>query len=157
MSLATPTFRDGPARGLDALVAESRRHSAEFPDVLANHLPMILVALDRLGASQARQAGFFASYSTGKGLLPAPEPVAPIDGATWTTILGDRRREADARLFFTAETRRLGIFFSVSAYLERFSMGFAGSKQTFLARPVRMMAFNHLSFTSFALTYLVNL
>ena len=109
------------------MVAEARRHSAEFPDVLANHLPMILVALDRLGASRERQADFFARYSTGKGLVPAPEAVAPVDRASWATLLGDRARETDARLFFTRETARLGIRDAVSAYLPHLAPGVAGS------------------------------
>ena len=127
MTLATLTSRNRPSAGLDALLEGSRHDSAEFPDVLANHLPMILVALDRLGAGPERKAAFFAAYRTGKGLVPAPDPVEPIDGASWTTVLGDRSREADARLFFTDEVGRLGIRGAVSAYLPRLAPGVAGS------------------------------
>ena len=127
MPLATPPRRDPARTGLDALLAEARHRSAEFPDVLANHLPMILVALDRLGADPAREAAFFETYDSDKGLVPVPEPVAAVDGTSWTTVLGDRRREADARLFFTGEVARRGIAGAVSAYLPRLAPGVAGS------------------------------
>lgn len=95
--------------------------------MLANHLPMILVALDRLGAGAERQAAFFASYRADKGLVPAPGPVAAIDGASWTTVLGDRTREADARLFFTDAVARLGIPRALATYLPHLAPGVAGS------------------------------
>ena len=62
MSLATISSHNRPGIGLDALVVRARQRSAEFPDVLANHLPMILVALDRLGAGPEREAAFFETY-----------------------------------------------------------------------------------------------
>ena len=40
--------------GLERAVAWSRQWSAEFPFCLANHLPMVLVALHRMGASDER-------------------------------------------------------------------------------------------------------
>lgn len=113
--------------GLEALVSEARHRSAEFPDVLANHLPMILVALDRLGASPEREAAFFKTYDDDKGLVQVPEPVAVIDEASWTIVLGDRRREADARLFFTGEVARRGIEDAVTTYVPRLAPGVAGS------------------------------
>ncbi|MDX7953424.1 questin oxidase family protein [Lichenihabitans sp. Uapishka_5] len=127
MTFATMASRDRPSLGLDSLLQQARRHSAEFPDVLANHLPMILVALDRLGASPERKAAFLATYRDTKGLVATPDAVGPIDAASWTTILGDRTRETDARAFFTGEVARLGIQNAVSAYLPRLAPGVAGS------------------------------
>ena len=127
MSLATISSHGRPGIGLDALVAEARQRSAEFPDVLANHLPMILVALDRLGAGPEREAAFFETYEIDKGLVPVPAPVAAIDAGSWTSVLGDRRREADARLFFTGEVTKRGIAGALSTYLPRLAPGVAGS------------------------------
>lgn len=102
-------------------------HSVEFPDVLANHLPMILVALDRMGASADRMAAFFAAYRDRSGLLPEPAPVEPVRRDRWTAVLGDRTREADTRAFFTGEVARLGIRGALATYLPTLSPGVAGS------------------------------
>ena len=127
MPLALITSTKRTTTGLDALVTEARHRSAEFPDVLANHLPMILVALDRMGAGPEREAAFFEAYDVGKGLVPVPPPVAGLDEASWTTVLGDRRREADARMFFIGEVTQRGIGNAVTTYLPRLAPGVAGS------------------------------
>ena len=137
MSLATNSAHGCPAINLDALVMQARQRSAEFPDVLANHPPMILVALDRLGAGPERQAAFFDTYDIEKGLVPVP---APVDAGSWTSVLGDRRREADARLFFTGEVMSRGIGRTVNAYLSRLTPGVAGSA----LHPVMRLAYGLL-------------
>lgn len=127
MTSATLPSRTNPETGLDDLLERSQEDSVEFPDVLANHLPMILVALDRLGAAPARMAAFFGTYRDGKGLVSAPAPVEPLDGTSWTAVLGDRSREADARLFFTGEVAGLGTRGALAAHLPRLASGVAGS------------------------------
>ncbi len=125
---ASPLRNPHPrAPGLDALLAEGRADSAEFPDVLANHLPMILVALDRMGASDQRLGAYAAQYRDAMGLVATPAPVEPLGRGNWATALGDRTRENDARRFFTAEVARLGIGGAVSAYLPALAPGVAGS------------------------------
>ena len=47
----------------DRLIAGTRLNSAEFPVVLANHLPMVLEALCQLGASAERLAEFADTYA----------------------------------------------------------------------------------------------
>ena len=59
-------------RDLDALLAEARAFSAEFPPFMASHLTMMLVALKRLGASEARLAEWFGIYRDVSGLVPMP-------------------------------------------------------------------------------------
>ena len=56
-----------------------RAFSAEFPLFLANHLPMVSVALHRLGADDARLAQFFEIYRVTNHLVPMPPSVAPIE------------------------------------------------------------------------------
>ena len=46
-----------------ALLADSQRFSAKFGGGMFNHLPMALLALDRLGADEARLREFAAMYS----------------------------------------------------------------------------------------------
>ncbi|MCX5515882.1 hypothetical protein C3941_05415 [Kaistia algarum] len=116
-----------PHDALDDLLADARRDSVEFPYLLANHVPMVLVALSRLGASDARLAEYLATYRQVKGLVPIPPHVAPIDPARWTEAMGDRSREADYREFFVAEVRRLGIQDAIQAYLPTLIPGVGAS------------------------------
>ncbi|MCW6506445.1 questin oxidase family protein [Lichenifustis flavocetrariae] len=113
--------------GLEALLAEARRDSVEFPVALANHGPMALTVLHRLGASDARLQGYFADYRRANGLIPPPPPAAPVERATWADHLGDRSREADYRAFFTREVTTLGIRDAVGRYLPALAPGVAGS------------------------------
>ncbi|OLT18731.1 hypothetical protein BJF78_00735 [Pseudonocardia sp. CNS-139] len=99
-----------------AALADAARDACEFPKYLANHLPMILVALDALGADGPRLAGYAERYRAAKGLVPAAEPVRPITAADWRDHLGDRSRETDYRRFFVAEVGRLGIAAALAQY-----------------------------------------
>src|ERR1700736_1052405 len=106
----------GSEAALDRLLAAGRGFSGEFPVLLANHLPMVLVAMQRLGGSAERLAEFFAVYRDTNHLAPAPAPVAPIERANWSATLGDRKRETDYRSFFQAEVARLGLRATIAAY-----------------------------------------
>jgi hypothetical protein len=116
---------DGEGR-LERLLAESRAFSAEFPIHLANHLPMILVAMHRLGGSDARLDEYFAWYRDENRLQPLPPAIAPIERA-WSAALGDRARESDYRAFFHNEVARLGARAAIAAYLPRLLPGLAAS------------------------------
>src|SRR5579862_5906021 len=94
--------------GLERLLGEGRKFSAEFPDFLANHLPMVLVAMHRLGGSDARLREYFATYRDANGLVPPPAQVAAVERANWAAALGARERETDYRVFFDEEVQRLG-------------------------------------------------
>ncbi len=123
--IATP-FAD-QSSGLDDLLREARHFSAEFPVDLANHGPMALIILDRLGASHQRLRAYFDAYRDANGLVPVPPPVAPIERETWSSHLGDRSREGDYRAFFGREVSRLGIRDAVNRFLPILLPGIAGS------------------------------
>lgn len=123
MALAPRTEPDT----VDELLVEGRLYSAEFPVLLANHLPMMMVALDQLGASSERLRQYFDNYRTTSGLVPTPPPVAPIQRERWTEALGDRSREYDYRAFFEGEVRRLGIDATVQTYLPTLIPGIGAS------------------------------
>ncbi|WP_407660646.1 questin oxidase family protein [Kaistia defluvii] len=112
---------------LEDLLVEVRMFSAEFPLLLANHLPMILVALDRLGAPKERLRDYFDTYRDTNGLVPPPPPVGPISRETWTDALGDRAREQDYRRFFEGEVRRIGIDAAIQTYLPTLIPGIGAS------------------------------
>jgi hypothetical protein len=112
---------------LARLLADCRAFSAEFPFYLANHLPMVLVAMHRLGGSEKRLAEYFAWYRDENHLQPLPAALAPIVRADWTEALGDRARETDYRLFFRDEVAELGGRAAIAAYLPRLLPGLTAS------------------------------
>src|ERR1700734_3970416 len=112
--------RARPARGeaeLERLLEQCRGFSAEFPDFLANHLPMVLVGMHRLGGSDERLNAFFATYRDANRLPAPPARVAPIVREDWDAALGDRGRESDYRDFFHAEVARIGARAAIASYL----------------------------------------
>src|SRR5207248_10267732 len=112
---------------LERLLEAGREYSAEFPLFLANHLPMVSVALHRLGGSDARLAEFFEVYRVTNRLVPMPPAVAPIERSSWTAGLGDRSRERDYRTFFAGEVARLGVRNTITAYIPTLIAGIAAS------------------------------
>lgn len=112
---------------LDELLADARRDSVEFPHLLANHAPMILVAMRRLGSGDDRLAEWLAMYRRVKGLVPMPPRVAPIAREAWLDHLGDRGREADYRDLMVAEVRRLGIDGAIQTYVPTLIPGVGAS------------------------------
>ena len=130
MPQALRVDRAESARGeaeLQRLLVECRAFSGEFPDFLANHLPMVLVAMHRLGGSDERLNAFFATYRDANRLPPPPARVAPIARESWDAALGDRARESDYRDFFHAEVARIGARAAVASYLPRLLPGLAAS------------------------------
>jgi hypothetical protein len=114
-------------RDLEQLLIEARAFSAEFHPFMANHLPMMLVALNRLGAGDARLADWFAIYRDVSRLVPVPAALRPIERTRWTEALGDRSREGDYRAFFGQEVSRLGIPQACATYLPTLVPGISAS------------------------------
>jgi hypothetical protein len=114
-------------QGLERAVAWSRQWSAEFPICLANHLPMVLVALHRMGASDERLEAYCHTYHKQNGLVPVPEPIDAITRDNWREFLGQREREADYRTFFAGEVARLGATPAALLYLPQLMPGIAAS------------------------------
>jgi hypothetical protein len=108
------------------LKAGAGRDSAEFPPFLANHLPMILVALQRLGATTDRLRAFDRAYRSASSLCPPP-PAGDATGDTWRALRGDRAREGCLRAFFDREIARLGAVETIRLYLPDLAPGIAGS------------------------------
>src|SRR3984957_7583174 len=112
-------------QGLERAVAWSRQWSAEFPFCLANHLPMILVALHRMGASDERLEAYCHIYHRQNGLVPVPERIGEITRDNWREFLGQREREGDYRAFFADEVARLGATPAALLYLPELIPGIA--------------------------------
>jgi hypothetical protein len=112
---------------LHRLKADGRQDSAEFPLFLANHLPMILVALDYLGAPATRLTAFAQTYRMGNGLVPCPTATTALTAETWESALGARDQEGALRAYFGQEVGRLGGAEAIATYLPRLAPGVAGS------------------------------
>jgi hypothetical protein len=132
---AVPSHQNSATRqGLERAVAWSRQWSAEFPFCLANHLPMVLVALHRMGASDERLEAYCHLYREQNGLVPVPEPIGEITRDNWREFLGRREREGDYRAFFTSEVARLGATPAALRYLPELMPGMAASATHALMR-----------------------
>jgi hypothetical protein len=132
---AIASHRNATTRqGLERAVAWSRQWSWEFPFCLANHLPMVLVALHRMGASDERLEAYYHIYHEQNGLVPIPEPISRITRDNWREFLGQREREADYRAFFAGEVARLGATPAALLYLPRLMPGLAASATHALMR-----------------------
>jgi hypothetical protein len=99
----------------------------EFPYCLANHLPMILVALHRMGASDERLQAYCQFYAETNRLVSTPERIGAVTRETWRQFLGQREYEGDYRAFFAAEVSRLGADEAATLYLPALFNGFAAS------------------------------
>ena len=130
MPSSSPTARQANrsgAHGLEHLMADARRFSVEFPPFMANHQPMMLVALKRMGASDERLVEWSETYRNVSGLVPAPANLRPIERDRWQESLGDRSREGDYRAFFAQEVARFGIGGACAIYLPVLMPGIAAS------------------------------
>jgi hypothetical protein len=125
---AIPSHPESATRqGLERSVAWSRQWSWEFPFCLANHLPMVLVALHRMGASDERLEAYCDTYHKQNGLVPVPKPIGAITRDNWREFLGQREREGDYRTFFAGEVARLGATPAAIHYLPHLMPGMAAS------------------------------
>jgi len=120
--------------GLERAVDWSRQWSAEFPFCLANHLPMVLVALHRMGASDERLEAYCHIYHEQNGLVPVPERIGEVTRDNWREFLGRREREGDYRTFFAGEIARLGATPAALIYLPELMPGMAASATHALMR-----------------------
>jgi hypothetical protein len=116
---------------IDMIMAEMPDWHSEFAsdlaDAYANHAPMVLVALDRIGGDGARLRDFFDYYRKEKCLLPPPPRRAALDALTWESAIGHRDRETDLRDFFIAEVSRLEIEAALARYLPQLAPGVGAS------------------------------
>lgn len=134
-------------------VAWSRQWSAEFPYCLANHLPMVLVALHRMGASPERLEAYCHIYNEMNHLAPVPERIGEITQANWREFLGQREREGDYRAFFAGEVARLGATPAAVHYLPRLFGGFSASAMHAFMRMAYATMTNSDAETGVALGY----
>ena len=112
---------------LRTLIAEIGQRSGEFPVLLANHLPMVLEAIGRLGAAPERLEQYAVHYTTAHAVPDMPPPIAPLTENTWPSAIGQRDRERDLRDFFADVVSRIGGAEAIRRYLPEMFPGVAAS------------------------------
>lgn len=103
------------------LLAESRKFSATYGNDLSNHLPMALLALHRLGASDQRLREFATFYQRRLRLKPADE--LPLPGSDWQAALGNPAFETTLAGRFSEDLRTRGREALLSEVLPRLTSG----------------------------------
>jgi len=88
-----------------SLIADSRRFSTAYGAGFFNHLPMALLALERLGGDEARLRQFAAFYEK---RLRLQDPGDPLPNDDWREALGKRRYESALAAKFEEEVRIRG-------------------------------------------------
>jgi hypothetical protein len=124
---SVPAERSRARGAAEHLIAATRQQSAEYPMVLASHLPMLLEIHCRLGASAQRLIDVADYYNRCNKVPQLAAPVAPITLDNWLGDRGDRSRECDYRRFFTAEVERIGGFAAMRRYLPELMRGIGAS------------------------------
>lgn len=110
---------------LMALLSRVANYDAEYGDRLSNHLPMALIALNRLGADEETLERFFHAYA-GK-LRPKSPPGAPLTQVTWTAHRGHHAHHGALAAFFSDELNRLGAGELLRIYLPHLLPGIGGA------------------------------
>jgi len=88
-----------------SLIGDSRRFSTTYGAGFFNHLPMALLALERLGGDDARLRQFAAFYEK---RLRLQAPGEPLPNEDWREALGQRRYESALAAKFEEDRRRYG-------------------------------------------------
>lgn len=108
---------------LAELLLKSRSFGSEYGSQLSNHLPMALIALSKIGASEIQMKTFFEYYS------PRLKPAVPgVDSAmNWRSELGKHANNLDLRQYFLNEITRSSWQNVVSTYLNELAPGVSGA------------------------------
>jgi hypothetical protein len=88
-----------------SLIADSRRFATTYGPGFFNHLPMALLALERLGGDDARLRQFAAFYQK---RLRLQDPGESLPNDDWRDALGQRRYESALAAKFDDDLRRRG-------------------------------------------------
>ena len=113
------------ANTLDEMLSKARRYGAEYKGGLSNHLPMALIALDRLGADDQRLHRFAEFYATRLDRMPQPSGVA-ITADNWKDHTGGHTYNQEYVDFFAAELKRLGKTDALRRYVPELMSGVGG-------------------------------
>ncbi|MGE0631580.1 MAG: questin oxidase family protein [Pseudobdellovibrionaceae bacterium] len=106
------------------LLEKSKEFGSEYGNALANHLPMALIALERIGANSRHISDFYLHYSP---ILEEPDSgKIDINTSTWSLHMGEHRYSLPYRNFFIEEISNKGVEKALKAYLPTLLKGVSG-------------------------------
>lgn len=111
----------------DELMLSMPDYASEFGGTFANHAPMVLVALERMGGTPADMKRFFDFYRDFKKLPPFGKCGSEIGPDDWARYLGQRDFEPAYRRFFHGELARQGREAMLAEWLPRLAPGVGAS------------------------------
>ncbi len=106
------------------LIQDGLKYSAEYDDALSSHLPMALIALDKIGADEGRVIDFNNHYIKTLELKNTAELV--IDKTNWKSHLGQHKYNAEYCAFFSSEVTKHGVKNTLKMYIDELMPGLAG-------------------------------
>ena len=126
MAPDTVDAHEGGARAtLSRLLADHGRDAATYGSGFSVHLPMVLIALFRMGATPARLEACAATSMR----MPQARDVAmqPIDAACWDAQLGKQDAFMPYRVFFTEQLAQASVDAVLARFLPRLLDGMVGA------------------------------
>jgi len=119
--------RTAAARTMGRLLGEHQAARAEPEPTAPNHLPMTLIALDRLGADPETLGAYVELRRLDHALLPPPVSPGRVAREDWRNALGDAAMEQAYRAYFETELVRLGRDAMLREYLPDLMAGCGGA------------------------------
>ena len=107
------------------LLADHGRGAATYGSGFSMHLPMVLIALFRMGATPPRLETLAAAKMQASEARPAA--IQPVDAAGWEQQLGKRGTFVSYRVFFADELARSGVDAVLARFLPRLLEGMAAA------------------------------
>lgn len=124
---------------LHMLLDRAQSFAPEYAGRLSNHLPMALVALDALGATNEQMERGFTNMS--RRLAPAPPEAAPA--AVWLSLRGQPNAFASVRAHFIREISEHSAPATLRATLPALLNGVGGNAFHGLIRTAAAVTANH--------------
>jgi len=113
------------SKKLEDLLEKGRTLNAEYKNgLMSSHLPMALIALSEMGASDTRLEDFYQLYA--RRLQSKPAPVKDITRTNWKDDLGQHQYNTDYALFFENEIDQNGLDTVLETYLPELMPGISG-------------------------------
>ena len=128
-------------------------HAPEYGGGLSNHLPMTLVALQRLGADEARLSAFVAAYAPRLQSAPPAQPWPP--GDPWPDRLGQYEAWPAYRALFAEWIAQEGASDMLGQVLPQLMPGVSAAAFHGLIRTAYALRSGHLGELADALAYWV--